>query len=291
MIATVTAIPDTRAAVRCAPPRRDLGRVRRPASCRRQSQRCRLTFFPSPIVLRVVPRGVPLYPAVAISGPSARSKSRCCAPINGTAQQLALHTVGGVVTPAQQLMVIVPADSQLCPTSIASHYLKSRSHIVRAETIRQGQSYFDGRILFKSAAEATNIRSVGDLSQRQRTIIRSAPAIEQAGAPLRQAQHVLQVRRCRTVRWPRPFLDRSSRSVAGSSSYSAISFFSFLTTTFGIREIASLKNRAAVSRFRPQRPIAASRLLTRRIVRPPSRRRIASGRRTRHRTLRRQTNR
>ncbi|WP_316182133.1 MULTISPECIES: HlyD family type I secretion periplasmic adaptor subunit [unclassified Bradyrhizobium] len=35
------------------------------------------------------------------------------APIDGTVQQLALHTVGGVVTPAQQLMLIVPADSQL----------------------------------------------------------------------------------------------------------------------------------------------------------------------------------
>ena len=28
-------------------------------------------------------------------------------------QQLAIHTVGGVVTPAQQLMVIVPGDSHL----------------------------------------------------------------------------------------------------------------------------------------------------------------------------------
>jgi hemolysin D len=34
-------------------------------------------------------------------------------PIDGTVQQLAIHTVGGVVTPAQQLMVIVPADSHL----------------------------------------------------------------------------------------------------------------------------------------------------------------------------------
>jgi hemolysin D len=34
-------------------------------------------------------------------------------PIDGTVQQLALHTVGGVVTPAQQLMVVVPADSKL----------------------------------------------------------------------------------------------------------------------------------------------------------------------------------
>ncbi|WP_420970805.1 HlyD family type I secretion periplasmic adaptor subunit [Bradyrhizobium sp. B120] len=34
-------------------------------------------------------------------------------PIDGTVQQLALHTIGGVVTPAQQLMIIVPADSRL----------------------------------------------------------------------------------------------------------------------------------------------------------------------------------
>jgi hemolysin D len=35
------------------------------------------------------------------------------APVDGTVQQLAVHTVGGVVTVAQQLMVLVPADSQL----------------------------------------------------------------------------------------------------------------------------------------------------------------------------------
>jgi len=35
------------------------------------------------------------------------------APVDGTVQQLAVHTVGGVVTPAQQLMAVVPADSRL----------------------------------------------------------------------------------------------------------------------------------------------------------------------------------
>jgi hemolysin D len=35
------------------------------------------------------------------------------APVDGTVQQLAVHTVGGVVTPAQQLMVIVPKDVRL----------------------------------------------------------------------------------------------------------------------------------------------------------------------------------
>jgi hemolysin D len=35
------------------------------------------------------------------------------APVDGTVQQLAIHTEGGVVTPAQMLMSIVPADSKL----------------------------------------------------------------------------------------------------------------------------------------------------------------------------------
>jgi hemolysin D len=35
------------------------------------------------------------------------------APIDGMVQQLALHTIGGVVTPAQQLMVVVPGEAHL----------------------------------------------------------------------------------------------------------------------------------------------------------------------------------
>jgi hemolysin D len=35
------------------------------------------------------------------------------APVDGTVQQLAVHTEGGVVTPAQALLVVVPADSHL----------------------------------------------------------------------------------------------------------------------------------------------------------------------------------
>jgi hemolysin D len=38
---------------------------------------------------------------------------RLASPVDGTVQQLAVHTVGGVVTPAQQLMVIVPSDSHI----------------------------------------------------------------------------------------------------------------------------------------------------------------------------------
>ena len=38
---------------------------------------------------------------------------RLLSPVEGTIQQLAVHTIGGVVTPAQQLMVIVPSDAKL----------------------------------------------------------------------------------------------------------------------------------------------------------------------------------
>lgn len=35
------------------------------------------------------------------------------APVDGTVQQLVMHTVGGVVTPAQQLMMVVPKDNPI----------------------------------------------------------------------------------------------------------------------------------------------------------------------------------
>ena len=38
---------------------------------------------------------------------------RLTAPIDGAIQQMAVHTLGGVVTPAQQLMVVVPHDHPL----------------------------------------------------------------------------------------------------------------------------------------------------------------------------------
>jgi hemolysin D len=41
------------------------------------------------------------------------SLQRLTAPIDGMVQQLAIHTIGGVVTPAQMLMLIVPSESRL----------------------------------------------------------------------------------------------------------------------------------------------------------------------------------
>lgn len=42
-----------------------------------------------------------------------REIMRLTAPVSGTVQQLAVHTVGGVVTPAQSLLVVVPDDNPL----------------------------------------------------------------------------------------------------------------------------------------------------------------------------------
>ncbi|MFG1479639.1 HlyD family type I secretion periplasmic adaptor subunit [Xanthobacter sp. V4C-4] len=42
-----------------------------------------------------------------------RADQTLVAPVDGTVQQLAVHTIGGVVTPAQQLMGVVPRDGRL----------------------------------------------------------------------------------------------------------------------------------------------------------------------------------
>jgi len=50
----------------------------------------------------------------AVAAIAARMKRQILtAPVDGVVQQLAVHTVGGVVTPAQQLAVIVPSDAML----------------------------------------------------------------------------------------------------------------------------------------------------------------------------------
>jgi hemolysin D len=49
------------------------------------------------------------------------SLQKLMAPIDGTIQQLAVHTIGGVVTPAQRLMLVVPTDSPLEIEAIISN--------------------------------------------------------------------------------------------------------------------------------------------------------------------------
>ena len=56
--------------------------------------------------------------AAGLSGDLVKAEQRTkfqllTAPVDGVVQQLAVHTVGGVVTPAQQLAVVVPSDAAL----------------------------------------------------------------------------------------------------------------------------------------------------------------------------------
>ncbi|NWB98373.1 HlyD family type I secretion periplasmic adaptor subunit [Pseudomonas gingeri] len=53
------------------------------------------------------------YKQEYIKANSHREAMTLTAPVDGTVQQLAIHTIGGVVTPAQQLMQVVPLDSAL----------------------------------------------------------------------------------------------------------------------------------------------------------------------------------
>jgi hemolysin D len=49
----------------------------------------------------------------AVKATQRRQLQTLTAPVDGTVQQLAVHTLGGVVTPAQALLVVVPAESHL----------------------------------------------------------------------------------------------------------------------------------------------------------------------------------
>ncbi len=49
----------------------------------------------------------------AIKGDQKLEQQLLRAPVDGTVQQLAVHSLGGVVTPAQEVMMIVPTDSHL----------------------------------------------------------------------------------------------------------------------------------------------------------------------------------
>ncbi|MCW2479672.1 HlyD family type I secretion periplasmic adaptor subunit [Candidatus Symbiopectobacterium sp. NZEC135] len=58
------------------------------------------------------------------------------APVDGTVQQLAIHTVGGVVTPAQPLMVIVPVDQPVEIEAVLENKDVGFVHVGQAVTVK-----------------------------------------------------------------------------------------------------------------------------------------------------------
>jgi hemolysin D len=57
-------------------------------------------------------------------------------PVEGTVQQLALHTIGGVVTPAQELMMIVPIDSHLEAEAMVSNHDIGFVHVAQPAEVK-----------------------------------------------------------------------------------------------------------------------------------------------------------
>ncbi len=56
---------------------------------------------------------IDIYDQELIKAEQRNTLQQLKSPINGVVQQLAIHTIGGVVTPAQELMTIVPDDEQI----------------------------------------------------------------------------------------------------------------------------------------------------------------------------------
>ena len=80
-------------------------------------------------------------------------RSLLTAPVEGIVQQLAMHTVGGVVTPAQPLLVVVPVGSHLeieamvsnCDIGFVEAYQEAEIKVATFNFTRYG--LLNGRVL------------------------------------------------------------------------------------------------------------------------------------------------
>jgi hemolysin D len=72
------------------------------------------------------------------------------APVDGVVQQLAVHTIGGVVTPAQTLLVLVPLESHLEVEAMVSnqdrHAQDHQLSVVPASQVPSGESAREVRV-------------------------------------------------------------------------------------------------------------------------------------------------
>jgi hemolysin D len=94
-------------------------------------------------------------------------------PVDGSVQQLAVHTVGGVVTPAQSLLVIVPADSHLEIEAMVSNRDVGFVHIGQDVQIKIDTFNFTRYGLIHGRV----------ISLSQDAITRDKPQQEKAGEP------------------------------------------------------------------------------------------------------------
>ena len=97
------------------------------------------------------------------------------APVDGTVQQLAIHTEGGVVTPAQVLMSIVPADSHLEIEAMVSNKDIGFVHADQEAAIKVDTFSFTrygllhGKVMTVSQDAVVHDKPQGSASDKQQT--------------------------------------------------------------------------------------------------------------------------
>jgi hemolysin D len=110
------------------------------------------------------------------------------APIDGTVQQLAIHTVGGVVTPAQALLVVVPDDHELEIEAMVQNRDVGFVHIGQPVEVKIETFTFTRYGLLHGTVESISRDVVSDdrrktPDQKAATADQSSQGDDQAGAP------------------------------------------------------------------------------------------------------------
>lgn len=97
---------------------------------------------------------------IAVEDRLARTDIR--APLSGTVNELFVHTIGGVITPAEKLVTLVPADAalkieaRLSPTDIDQVFIGQEARMRFSAFNQRATPELDGSIAYVSAATSTD---------------------------------------------------------------------------------------------------------------------------------------
>jgi hemolysin D len=110
------------------------------------------------------------------------------APVNGTVQQLSVHTAGGVVTEAQTLMVIVPDEAQVTAEVVIENkdvgFVHARQHAeIKLETFPYTRYGTVPAVVSRVTADAVNDEKRGAIFPATLTL--AATQIDVDGKPIR----------------------------------------------------------------------------------------------------------
>ena len=118
------------------------------------------------------------------------------APIEGAVQQLAMHTIGGVATPAQALMVVVPADTRLeieamVPNKDVGFVREGNPAEIKIDTFNFTKyGLLSGKVLSVSADSIQRDKPASQVAAAEKTTGSSTRTSEPAGQELLYAARV-----------------------------------------------------------------------------------------------------